>query len=253
MAETIRVGTLNLRNIDRWNDRLPLLVEQMVELAPDVIGLQEVRPLFRQATRLTEKVNDQMGGSTYTLELARKIGCRGLWEAIAVMTRLSVLDRGRLDLRGGSRIAQRLRLRLPSGSHLDFYNTHLHHKRKDDELRTRQARSITEWLALHAGAPQVVVGDFNADPSSDAIAVMTQDLRSAHVVVHGKEPEFTSPAPFGRSFGKEKGRVIDFIFVNDLVEVRDARVTFNVAHPDNPRLTPSDHFGLAADIAIQEP
>ncbi|MCH7488933.1 MAG: hypothetical protein IIB23_04820, partial [Chloroflexi bacterium] len=40
---TIRVATLNLFNKEgRWDERQPLVVEQMTELQPDVIGLQEV-------------------------------------------------------------------------------------------------------------------------------------------------------------------------------------------------------------------
>ncbi len=44
------VATLNVRNrADRWRERAPLLVEQLVALDPDLISVQEVRRIPDQA------------------------------------------------------------------------------------------------------------------------------------------------------------------------------------------------------------
>lgn len=247
---TIRIGTLNLRNTDRWWSRSGLLVDQMVELRPDIIGLQEVRPLSRQANWLVNEVNKAISPPYYRIFQQRKTGClMRFWEAIAVMTRLPVEERNGLDLRGGNRVAQRVRVRLPGGGLMDFYNTHLHHSKAAGDLRLRQAQRILNWMESRQGVAQALVGDFNADPGEPPLELISRHLRSAYLMRHGAEI-VTSPAPLSLLWGKEE-RVIDFVFVNELVEVREAWRTFEATDPDNPRISASDHYGIATDVAIK--
>ncbi|MEX2238872.1 MAG: endonuclease/exonuclease/phosphatase family protein [Dehalococcoidia bacterium] len=249
-TETIRVGTLNLRNTDRWWPRSELLAAQMLALRPDAIGLQEIKPLARQADWLVEQVNKGLDPPHYRLLEEPKTGfLMRFWEAIGTMTRLPVVERSRLDLHGGHRVAQRVRLGLPNGAILDFYNTHLHHSAGAGDLRTAQAQRIFEFMDRWPGVPQVLVGDFNADPGEPAIQLLSEKLHSAYLMRHGSEIS-TSPAPLSSLWGKEE-RVIDFVFVNDLVEVHDAWRTFDAPDPKNPRLSASDHYGIAAEISVK--
>ncbi len=251
---TVRVGTLNLRNTsDRWKERAPLLIEQLVALRPDVIGLQEVRVPAKQARWIVDQVNDRIEDDepTYRFYQTDKTGLAGRLEGIAVMSRLPILEKDWLDLGGGSRVAQRVRVALPSGVAFDFYNTHLHHSRDADELRLEQAACILGWLDEHASGPQVVVGDFNAQPSAPPVQFMTERLRSAHAAVHGREPDRTAPTPLSDQWG-EPGHVIDYIFVNELIDVRESWVTFDKVAAADERICASDHYGLAADIAVRE-
>ena len=42
-VDRLTVATLNIRNLmDRWDERLPLLLADMRTIQPDLIGLQEV-------------------------------------------------------------------------------------------------------------------------------------------------------------------------------------------------------------------
>ncbi|HEY8491926.1 MAG TPA: endonuclease/exonuclease/phosphatase family protein, partial [Dehalococcoidia bacterium] len=216
----ILVATLNLRNnSDRWDERAPLLVAQFVALRPDVIGLQEVRRPIDQAEWIAERVNAQLAGEPpYQVFQTNKTGLAGLVEGIAVLSRLPLLEREWLDLGGGSRVAQRARIRLPDGRVLDFYNTHLHHPAEDEPLRTEQARRLLAWLAERPDVPQVLVGDFNAGPDAPSVRLIRERLRSAYAAVHGREPPATFPTPLSREWG-EFSVVIDYIFVNDLVTV----------------------------------
>ena len=54
--DRVHVATLNIRNLaDRWFERLPLLLNDMSALQPDLLGLQEVVYPMQQ-DRLIDKI-----------------------------------------------------------------------------------------------------------------------------------------------------------------------------------------------------
>jgi endonuclease/exonuclease/phosphatase family metal-dependent hydrolase len=249
---TFRVGTLNLRNTsDRWRERAGLLVEQLSDLRPDVIGLQEVRRPSLQERRIVSGINQASPENSRPFRIypVWKTGLLRFWEGIAVLTDLPVVESDWLDLRGGNRVAQRVRVRVGEAP-LDFYNTHLDHSRFAHTRRADQARRILDWMAQRPGVPQVLVGDFNAQPTDPAIEIVREQMRSAYFAFHNREPERTVPAPLSRQWGNP-GVVIDFIFVNELIEVHEASIVFDTPDPGDDRLTASDHFGLSATIALR--
>ena len=234
-AGDVVVATLNVRHTaDRWRARAPLLVDQLVALGPDVIGLQEVRRLPSQARWIARKAEWPTAG----VRTGYKTGIKWLWEGIAGLSRLPVTDHVRLRLGGDARVAQRVTVSLPGGRVLDVYNTHL--ADGDEATRTAQARRLLAWMDERPDVPQVLVGDLNSRPGSAPVGVLTGRLRSAYALVHGSEPPRTVPG----------GAVLDYILVNDLVEVLDAWVTFDRPSPDDPGLLASDHFGVAARLRV---
>jgi endonuclease/exonuclease/phosphatase family metal-dependent hydrolase len=250
-AAEIRIATLNVRNTaDRWRRRRPLLVRQLVELAPHVIGLQELRSIPDQAAGIRHAVERASGGRlAYQHHATYKTGLWGLWEAIGTLTRLPIVDRGSLALRGQYRVAQRVTVALPhAGGLLEVYNAHL--ASVGESVRTAQAGRILDWMRSGGRAPQVLLGDFNAPPGSPTIDLITRSLRSAHAAVHGREPSRTVPTPL-RAAAAGAGSVLDFVFVSDAVEVHDARVVFDQVEPGDGRLVASDHYGLVATVSVR--
>jgi len=243
---TVRVATLNCRNtVDRWHLRRTLLVRQLVDLQPDVIGLQEVRTLPDQAAWIAGRA----GSPPYRRYRARKAGLAGLWEGIAVLSRLPVVDTGSLDLGGQRRVAQRLTVSRPEGGVLEVYNAHL--VSGDEPERHRQAIRLLAWMDEHPGVPQVLVGDFNATPAMASIQLLANRLRSAHVAVHGAEPPRTLPTPLrAGASASGAGLVMDYIFVNGMLDVHDARLVFDEVDPRHPGLAASDHYGLTATVSV---
>ena len=236
-SAVVVVATLNVRNTaDRWRERAPLLVEQLVELDPDVVGLQEVRRFPGQARWIAREA-----GRPWTVRADYKTGWKALWEGIALLSRFPVTGHGRCRLGGDSRVAQRTTVELPDGRSLDVYDTHLADGHVD--LRTAQARRLLEWMDERPDTPQVVLGDFNSRPGSAPVRVLTGRLRSAHALAHGSEPPRTAVG----------GGVLDYVFVNELVEVVDAWVTFDRPSPADPALLPSDHLGVAARLRLLPP
>ena len=252
MATTISVATLNCRNrSDRWPQRRHLLLEQLARLQPDVIGLQELRRWPNQGGWITRRLNEASPGSHYRIHPAHKTGVFGVWEGIAILTRLPIVGTEWLDLDGDHRVACFARVDLPDGGVLDAYCTHLPARARNEELRTAQAGRILDWMDARPGTPKVLVGDLNAQPHSPTVAALRERLRSAYAVVHGREPEATTPTPL-RGPPSRAGVVIDYLFVNELVEVLDASVTFDRSHQEDARLFASDHYGLAATIAVRD-
>ncbi|HEX7277503.1 MAG TPA: endonuclease/exonuclease/phosphatase family protein [Acidimicrobiales bacterium] len=242
-GSAVVVATLNVRNTaDRWRARAPLLVEQLVALDPDVVGLQEVRRFPGQARWIAREATRRRGQPPeWAVRTAYKSGLKRLWEGLAVLSRLPVAEPApaRLRLGGQSRVALRVTVELPDGRPLDVYTTHL--ADGDQRVRCAQAERLLAWMEERPDVPQVLVGDLNSAPGRGPLKILGRRLRSAHALVHGSEPARTLPG----------GGVLDYILVNELVTVLDAWVAFDRPSPNDPGLLPSDHFGLAASLTAR--
>lgn len=242
----MRIATLNVRNTaDRWPARRGLLVRQLVALAPEVIGVQELRMLPDQARWITREVTHLSGGRlSYRASRRPKMGAAGPWEGIGVLSRVPVVSTGWLDLRADARVAQRVTVRVEDGT-VDVYNAHL--GLGGEALRSGQAQRILDWMDGRRPGPAVLLGDLNARPGSPTLELLASRFRSAHVVVHGCEPDRTVPTPL-RQGATGAGAVLDYILVGDRVEVVDVGLAFDEAEGT---LCASDHYGLVADLAIR--
>jgi endonuclease/exonuclease/phosphatase family metal-dependent hydrolase len=252
----VTIAQLNLFNrLGRWGERAPLVVEQMAEAAPDVISLQEVDLLIDQGHWLADRLNVWLGPPHYTAYHQNKSGREAAVQAIAVLTRLPVLEHEGLDYLSMDRVAQRLLLDAGEGARLDFYNTHLHYPPDavGERIRRQEASRLLRWMSRRRRVLQVAAGDFNAVPSGPTIALMKRRLLSAHETANGREPDYTWPTPLLADPPAPPG-MFDYIFVSRRgIRVVEARVAFNRPHAEDPTLYPSDHFGLVARLAIDRP
>ena len=151
---TVTVATLNLFNkIGRWGERLPLVLEQLAELQPDVIGLQEVDLTIDQGMSLCRLANARHADQPrYRVYHMARPGRATHVQALAVMSRLPVEAHEGLDYLSFEGVAQRLRLRLEGGALVDFYNTHLHFPPEATAERLDQAKRLIAWTDTWQGA-----------------------------------------------------------------------------------------------------
>ena len=224
-------------------------MDQLVELSPDVIGLQELRHFVPPQAGWIAREAGRRTARAHWFQAAYKTGLYWFWEGIGILTRLPVVEPATLPLPGDHRVAVVARLRLPDGGVLDFYNTHVGGR---SEEKRAEVETLMRWMATRSGTPQVLVGDFNATPTSAVMQPARQALRSAFVVVHGTEPDRTVPTPLRHGTLPPGGDVLDYILVSGDVEVHDATVVFDRAAPEDPTIYASDHFGLAATISITD-
>jgi len=243
----VRVATLNLRsNANRWDERFPMIVDSLIKTNADVIGLQEVRLKIEQHQLIADAMNAK-NNTFYTPFL-----CEDWYEphilANAFLVRIPVIEHERIELPEGYRTAQRVLIDV-GGQPTNIVNTHLHHKPyRDEKIRYRQMETILSWMDNFT-YPFVLMGDMNARPYSETIALAFKQLQSAHKTVHGSEPSVTFPTPL-RASEKLTPRAIDYILYDDAFVVQDCKLVGGEAHPDDDTLYLSDHFGLVANLDL---
>ena len=271
-AHTLTVATLNILNdLRRWDERKRLIVEGFKHHKPDLIALQEVSVPAKNAEWLAEQLSTTELDD-YSLHITPKTGSKKhSLEGIAILSRLPVEEMHWQDLGTQSRVAQLVRVRV-NDKPLLFVNGHFFWHPTDHDHRLQQVQLLKKWIRTHlAQTPEagvIVCGDFNGTPESRAITTMRQDFQSAYAVAHGREPYWTCPTPvqwstepwreavmnvLGLATTKKLGPwrgTLDYIFVNDQVQVEACHLSFTTHAPHDKTLFPSDHLGLVAKVRL---
>jgi endonuclease/exonuclease/phosphatase family metal-dependent hydrolase len=245
----VTVATLNLFNRDaEWERRFPLVVEQMLELRPDVIGFQEIDLMLDQGMWIANRVNNRlMDGPRYRMKHAASPGKLASVHGIGTMARIDCLEHEVLDLMSYERIAQRFVFSVEEAPFV-LVNTHLHHPPEATEERVQQLERITAWLDRDGrGLPTVVLGDFNSYVHEPAVAYMKSRFRSVYETAHGKEPDWTWTTPVNKWDNSPHG-TLDYIYVSSQFQVMDAALAFDRPSTEDPELYPSDHLGVWARL-----
>jgi endonuclease/exonuclease/phosphatase family metal-dependent hydrolase len=268
----IKIVTINiLRDLSRWERRRELLVDGLAAVQADVIALQEVALPQNNAAWLAERLNQRSPiEMPYQHYLCPKTG-RQPDEGIAFLCRLPVEEHVTLDLGSQNRVAQSIKVK--TGAHtLVCANVHLFWYPGKSMERLKQVERIFRWLNdLSWETGLVLCGDFNSTPHSPTIQVVEQRLRSAYKDRHGEEPGYTAPTqlPVSKPFqaitlfrfilsnwsqipniNPAWRGTLDYIFVNPFLKVEECELILNHPAPGNPRLYPSDHFGLYAQLGF---
>lgn len=252
----LSVATINLRhNADRWQQRRHLLVAQLVDAQPDLIGLQEISFTIGQGHWLRRQINLRLSGQAdqpYHLIQKRKHHLlKGYYEGIGILSRLPILYHDVRGLGYGGRLALRVHVELNSRQVADFVTTHLHHLPHDQEARLEQAMWLTGWLRTSRPVPyQIIAGDFNELPTGPAIRYIKQSFQSAYELAHGYEPLATFPTALIQPL-LDWSACVDYIFLSPAITtIKQAQIFCDQPHPDNNTLYPSDHVGLIATLQI---
>jgi endonuclease/exonuclease/phosphatase family metal-dependent hydrolase len=244
----VTVATLNLFNRQgEWDQRFPLIVEQLGKLLPDVIGFQEVDLGIDSGMQISRAVNRALATRPhYRIKHATSPGQRASVFGIGTLARIECVEHEIVDLMTFDRVAQRMVYDV-DGGRFALVNTHLHHPVEAPEERAVQAEYMLAWLDRQEPLPLVVLGDFNAYEGEKTVAIMKARFRSAHEVVHGREPEKTWPTPVNTHDNSPPG-TLDYIYVSPEFRVLDAGLAFDTPSLDNPEMFPSDHLGLFAKL-----
>lgn len=246
--DRLHVATLNILNlVDRWPERLPLILADMAALQPDVLGLQEVVYVMQQ-----DRLIGAAGEGRYAAHRSWA-GRPEYGNSLLIREPLRATDVERLDL-GLGRSALRSLMGLPGGATALAVVTHLHHVVEAEAERDAQTRQLLAWLAEAPSADaQVVLGDFNAEPPEATYArMLAAGYRSAYAEANGAEPAVTWPSGLQAPAMDTDGDpgCLDYIWVRGRVRVTSARLVFDRPHPEDPTLYPSDHLGIGADLEI---
>ncbi len=264
----LRVATLNVWNrFGPWAERLVAIRAQLGELAPDVVGLQEVLRLDRGEGDGLDQAAVLAEGFGYHTAYGRARDQR--WYGNAVLSRWPIARAMQFDLpRCGTdekRVLLFAEIDAPFGR-LPLFVTHLNWKFEDGHVREAQVREIAarvEALRAPDGFPAVLVGDFNAEPEADEIRFLRGltslggerrvFFQDAFAVAGDGSPgaTFARRNPFAAPL-REPDRRIDYVFVHGRDErfrgePLEARVVFDA--PVGGTFA-SDHFGVLATLRV---
>lgn len=267
------VLTINILNdLTRWRKRRHLLVDQISELNPALIALQEVS-LKRGSSNahwLAQELNQRKdeNDDVYNLYLCPQTGSKAHVEGLAILSRLPVKRHEILDLITQNRVAQLVTFRL-DGDALMLVNGHFFWQPGVSTQRQAQVELLLDWLDTQpAEIPVVVAGDFNGLPGTPAIELMRTYFDSAYRAVHGDEPPHTTPTPMSVSnLVKIRGLVawglgkrprldptwegtLDYIFVDPRLHTEDCQRVLDRPDENDANIYPSDHYGIIAVIKV---
>lgn len=186
MGQRLRLVTLNLWGTEPpLAHRLDLAARQLAALAPDVVGLQEVRPLpaaLGSERTTAHWLAARLGGHVLYVPSVRwddgafGPGTVGGEEGLALVSRWPIVDRRALRLPFARPTERRLllsaRVATPVGP-IWVHTTHLHYRLDDGAARAAQVLAIDDAIRAcgrgNDDPPQLLCGDFNATPGSDEL------------------------------------------------------------------------------------
>ena len=263
----LRIATLNLKlNHNCWELRKELIADQFAELKPDMWALNEIH-IPTGAGRWLERAATERTRVTYTLLQQSKTGEESRNQAEGLLTRHDVIETSSLDYGCHHCVAQVSRFEI-EGKSLDVYVTHLiggHARmltalgkalgvtrvaaRVQDYARQYQVAQLLDWIRRRRDAAfTVVCGDFNATLDERSIQLMSEVFRPT-------QDQSTAFTPLQETDGlpthpdwKRFDRCIDYIWINESIKLKASGLCFDKPAMDNPKLWPSDHVGVWADL-----
>jgi endonuclease/exonuclease/phosphatase family metal-dependent hydrolase len=242
---TFRVMTFNIRNgladdgANSWEFRRELTAQVIRESNADIIGLQEVYE-FQLSYLLSELPDYQCYSvgredGTSQGEHCSILWRKGLFHRVQAGTFwLSDTPEVPNSMSWGNRIT-RICSWVEFAEGFQFYNTHWDHE--SSESRVRSAGLISGVLP---STPWILVGDFNANPSSPELLSLANSNGTKFVTIAN------GIGTFHDFHGGIDGDCIDHIWTSQDVAVAEFKVS--IERTDGQ--FSSDHYSVVCDLTI---
>ncbi|WP_226661221.1 endonuclease/exonuclease/phosphatase family protein [Microbulbifer aggregans] len=248
-TKSLRVMTYNVHICDGMDGKIsPERIARVIaRYAPDVVALQEV-DVRRERTGGVDQAHqiaqllamdchfqpamhleDELYGDCILTELPLRLVKKDILPGPAEDSR----HFGNAEPRGALWVEVDF-----EGVPVQIFNTHLGLS-KGERLRQIDALLGKEWMGSdQCGRPRILLGDFNALPSSKEIRKITAELDDAQVQLAGHKPQ-------GTFFSRLPKARIDYVFVDRNIDVRAVLVP----RSELTQLA-SDHLPLIVDIRL---
>jgi endonuclease/exonuclease/phosphatase family metal-dependent hydrolase len=235
--DTLKILTYNIQGMKPGTQpgmRLAFIIEKIIELDPDIIGLQEVNEdvsgsgLDNQGMAITKALSDNTGlDYHYYQEFTHKSWDNQFNEYIGIISKYPVEEEGYQQLATGvfPRKAIWNFINTPMGM-INFYCTHLSYN--SQSVRLQQVEQIDAFIEetnqTYEADANILCGDFNDIPASGPVTYLTNPgpdgyYFDAYRVANPGLPGFTVPSD-------DPERRIDYIFYTNLsyISVEKAKV-----------------------------
>jgi endonuclease/exonuclease/phosphatase family metal-dependent hydrolase len=249
-----------------WAERQPAIAATLQRLAPDIVCLQEVWEQ-RDGVRQADQLAAALGGYhvAHAAGLGLDLASESLGNSILSRWPIRANEARPLPAPPGLdelRVVLRAEIGGPRGP-VEVFVTHLNWRMDQSDVRQDQVRAICAFIAETSDQrtfPPVLAGDFNAEPDSDEIRMLT-GLRTVPVpklvfldawrTAGDGGPGYTwsNANPFA-TIDCEPDRRLDYVFVGyprdeGAGQVVAARVeATDVVHG----IYPSDHYAILAEV-----
>lgn len=250
---TLPVMTYNIRHGEGMDGKVNLqrIAEVIRRQEASIVCLQEVDRYYSPRSGF----EDQAGAIAAMLEMEHCYGANidlepaGPGEqrrqyGLAILSRFPILEYSnthlpRLDPANEQRGLLKATIEV-EGVRLSFYNTHPQvdlRMRNNTEERAAQVRTILDQVRQNSD-PVILMGDFNARPSSPELAPLSEMLVDAFA--ERGSTDFTCTFSTTRPVVR-----IDYIFVSPAIQIEQITI------PNDPLVaSASDHFPVAATLWI---
>ena len=244
--------------VDEWSDRVPHTVEFIEMMDNDVIGMQEATfiqidsllnrmPQYRyvgQASRDGKK-SGNYNPIFYKHKKFDLVESRTFWLSETPNKPSMGWDTD------SKRICTWALFREKStGVTFSVYNTHLDHI--GEKARVNGVKLILDSLARRSSTPVFLLGDFNSERDSDVYNLVGSSgfVKDSYGVAQKK---FASGGTFNAfDTGEEPRKIIDFVFVNEKVEVMRYSVPNNFYWKSGKPRYYSDHFPVCLLVKLKK-
>ena len=257
----MKIMTFNLRTDfpldikNRWNKRKEIVYEVIKNNDFDIIGVQELNnKMFNDLTSNISNYN--------FVGMPRSKKFFSERNDILVSTKHRILNYNTFWLSEkpneiGSnvwysvfpRICTTALIELDDGNIIRVYNTHLDFLfPKAREYGLKKIGEYMESQHEKDDYPAMLMGDFNASPSSKAIREFTEGKYSSKkfIAVQENKKDLYSMSTLSKFKGKKKGLHIDYIFVTEEFNVRNSEIMYY----NKEGKYPSDHYPISAELEI---
>ncbi len=262
----LKVMTYNIWNYNEpWPQRRRMIVENILETDPDIVGLQELRDDrnfnslgHHQAKQIADRtgLDYQFQPAMVYSRTPRKV------EGVGILSRYPIESTAYLELTRDPQdekdVHQRIvfngTLNLPAGD-LHFFVTHFSLSPK---MRPRNAVELLRFLSsFNSHLPKLVVGDFNCVPQDTPIRILTGREKLDNQTVMGNLVDTWEEAPVrNRRTIKEDDKTheegrIDFIFTSPSPWTRtDVGEVSLIDGQDPSGIKASDHAAVTSTLYL---
>ena len=258
----LRVLTWNLWwRFGPWEARQPAITATLQRLDADVVALQEVWQ-DDSGVGLADILAGELG---FHHVYAEGFDAGDAKFGNAILSRWPIASSERRELpttpeTNEFRVALRAEIDGPRGR-FDVYTTHLNWRFDQSHVRQLQVRALAELVGERRGRtyPPIVCGDFNADPASEEIRMMTGRttlpvpglvfLDAWEVAGEGPGITWCNENPFA-ALDLEPDRRIDYVFAGWPKARGAGHVVEAKVEGIEPfhRVHPSDHYAVLAEL-----